>query len=248
MELLKMDLNLSKPLAFFDLETTGTDISKDRIVQMFFIKLFPDGREEERPYLINPGIPIPPDSSKVHGIYDNDVKDCKTFEMVAGELFEWLASCDLAGYNSDRFDIPLLSEEFKRAGISFPEEGTKTVDVFKIEKKVNSRTLSETYKRYTGRALDGAHDASADTRATKEILIHQLNSHVELPRDVAELSDIFNEGIVDLAGKLIKINGVICFNFGKHKGLPVSEHQDYVDWMLDHDFPSDTKEKLKMHR
>ena len=241
-----MKLQLKRPIVFFDLETTGTSPVRDRIVQMYFIKRLPDGREEVLESLVNPGVPIPPEVSRIHGITDDMVKDEKSFADIAAHLHGWLSGCDLAGYNSDNFDIPLLIEEFRRAGCEFPEEGTRSIDVLEIERRVNSRRLSATYKRYTGKELEDAHDAGADIRATVEILECQLEKHPELKPDIEGLAGNFSPSVrLDAAGKLVKIHGEICFNFGKHKGEPVKSRPDYVKWMLQADFQEDTKTWLR---
>lgn len=241
-----MNLQINRPLIFFDLETTGTSPNRDRIVQMHFIKVHPDGREEIFSSLVYPEMDIPSEASAIHGIYDADVAFEKSFNGHASTLYEFLSGCDLAGFNSDHFDIPLLVEEFNRAGYSFPEKDTRSIDVLLIERKVNSHKLTDTFKRYTGRDLDEAHDAGADIRATLEVLDHQLVQYPELGRSFEGLSrPVVDPNQVDRAGKLILINGVVCFNFGKHKGHPVKDHAEYVIWLLDNDFPDDTKLCLK---
>ena len=245
-----MNLELKRPIIFFDLETTGSNIGVDRIVQMYFLKINPDGTEDEYEKLINPQTPIPPEASKIHSIYDEDVENEKTFKEVAGELYQWLSNCDLAGYNSDIFDIPLLGKEFDRCGKSFPDENTITVDVIKIERKLNSHRLSETYQRYTGKELTNAHSAAADTKATRDVFKCQLESYPGIPSDIEGISDFINDGKkkVDIAGRLVMLNDVVCFAFGKYKNEPIKNRQDYIDWMLESDFPLETKKKLKEFR
>jgi len=176
-------MTLSKPIVFFDLETTGVNTSHDKIVQIGAIKLNIDGTEEVKNVLINPTIPIPAGATAVHGISDEDVKDKPKFNQIAKSFAAWLRGCDLAGYNSDNFDIPMLIEEFSKAGVEFPEDGTSFVDVLKIERLVNSHTLGNTYKRYTGDELEGAHDALADVRATLTIFQKQLEVNSDFPED-----------------------------------------------------------------
>ncbi len=239
---------MQKPIVFFDLETTGVNTSSDRIVQIGAIKRLADGTEEVKNVLINPTIPIPEGATMVHGISNEDVQDKPKFVQVAKSFASWLAGCDLAGYNSDNFDVPMLIEEFSRAGIEFPEEGTNFIDVLKMERMVNSHTLENTYKRYTGEELKGAHDALADVRATLEIFNRQLEKNEELPKDAAAI-DAYCQGDnkrVDYAGKLYQKDGGIYWRFGKHKGKLVSETASYAKWVLDSDFPSETKKQIRL--
>jgi len=241
-----LELQLHNPLVFFDLETTGIDPSKDRIVQMHFIKRRPDGGEEIYAALVNPGIPISAEATEIHGIRDQDVQGERTFQEIALELMTWLSGSDLAGYNSNKFDIPLLAEEFHRAGHDYNIRDIQTIDVFLLEKKVNSHKLEETYKRYTGKSLDDAHDAGADIRATMEILDHQLARNPHLGDTIEGLGGpLLTEEGIDLAGKLKIIDGEACYTFGKHKGHPVKNHTDYARWMIDNDFPAETKRHLR---
>lgn len=237
-------------MVFFDLETTGTNISQDRIVEICYIKVYPDGHDEPHTMRINPGMHIPEESSAVHGIYDKDVEDKPRFDEVASQIYNDMEGCDLAGFNSDRFDIPLLYEEFARAGINMDTTSIKTVDVQVIYHKMEQRTLSAAYKYYCGSNLDDAHSAEADTRATYEVLKAQLDKYPELENDVDSLGKFssYNNN-VDFAGRMAyDENNVPVFNFGKFKGFPVAEtlarNPGYYDWMMKSDFPRETKDKL----
>lgn len=246
-----MELNLKKPLVFFDLETTGINIAKDRIVELSFLKVHPNGKEEIRSRRINPEMPIPAEATAIHGITDEDVKDCPTFRQVAKSLADHLEGCDLAGFNSSRFDVPLLAEEFLRAGVDFDMSKRKLVDVQIIYHKKEPRTLEAAYKFYCDKELDNAHSAEADTIATYEILKSQLKLYPDLENDVEILSkeySSFNDN-VDFAGRMIfNENNVEVFNFGKHKGKPVAEvlkkEPSYYTWMMEGDFPLNTKQML----
>lgn len=246
-----MQLNLKNPLIFFDLETTGINISKDKIVEISLLKVYPNGKEEIKTRLINPEMPIPAESTAIHGITDKDVKDSPTFKQVAKSLVEILEGCDLAGFNSSRFDVPMLSEEFLRAGIDFDMSKRKFIDVQIIFHRKEPRTLEAAYKYYCNKDLDNAHSAEADTKATYEVLKQQLVKYPDLANDVNVLSkeySSFNDN-VDFAGRMIyDANGVELFNFGKHKGRPVSQvlmdEPGYYAWMMDGDFPLNTKQAL----
>ena len=201
-----MKLNLQNPIIFFDLETTGVDVAKDRIVELCYIKVFPNGNEESKSMRLNPGMPIPPKASEVHGIYDADVVDCPTFKEIAPELFRTFQGCDLAGFNSNKFDIPLLCEEFMRQGMDFDVSKRKCIDVQNIYHKLERRTLVAAYKYYCEKDLENAHSALADTRATLEVLEAQLDRYPsDLKNDVdflAEYSKMNNN--VDFAGRIIR--------------------------------------------
>ena len=246
-----MKLNLKNPLVFFDLETTGINITKDRIVEISLLKVHPNGKEEIKSRLINPEMPIPAQATAIHGITDNDVKDCPTFKQVAKSLADMLEGCDLAGFNSSRFDVPMLSEEFLRAGVDFDMSKRKFVDVQIIFHKKEQRTLEAAYKFYCDKELQNAHSAEADTIATYEVLKSQLDRYPDLENDVAFLSkeySSFNNN-VDFAGRIIfDDKGVEVFNFGKHKGKPVVQvlrnEPSYYSWMMDGDFPLNTKQVL----
>ncbi|PCJ82798.1 MAG: DNA polymerase III subunit epsilon [Flavobacteriales bacterium] len=246
-----MKLNLSSPLAFFDLETTGVNVASDRIVEYSVLKINPDGSQEIKTQRINPTVPIPATSSEIHGIYDIDVKDAPTFNEIAAELNEFLANCDLAGYNSNKFDVPLLLEEFLRAGMEFDIKNRKLVDVQNIFHKMEQRTLVAAYKFYCNKELTDAHSAEADIKATHEVFEAQLERYEELQNDVNFLSEFSTFGnFVDFAGRFVyDENGVETFNFGKHKGKPVEEvlmsEPSYYHWMMKGDFPRYTKKVLK---
>ncbi len=245
-----MKLNLKKPIIFFDLETTGTDISKDRIVEICYIKIFPDGREVEYTKRINPGMHIPEVASAVHGIYDEDVKDSPLFKDVAKEIANEFAGCDVAGFNSNRFDLPLLAEEFLRAQVDIDLSRLDAIDVQVLYHKREPRTLTAAYKFYCGKELEDAHSALADTRATYEVLKAQLDHYADMENDMAALSkeSCFTNN-VDFAGRIVyDENGREVFNFGKYKGMPVDAVLDrdpgYYGWMMNGDFTLNTKQVL----
>ncbi|PJB16343.1 MAG: DNA polymerase III subunit epsilon [Flavobacteriales bacterium CG_4_9_14_3_um_filter_32_8] len=246
-----MNLKLTRPLAFFDLETTGLNIASDRIVEISIVKIFPNGDKEIKTKRINPTIPISKESSSIHGIYDKDVKDKATFNDVAKELAEFIDGCDLAGYNSNKFDIPLLAEEFLRANIDFDVSKFKLIDVQNIFHKMEQRTLVAAYKFYCNKDLDNAHSAEADTTATYEILEAQLEKYSDLKNETTFLSEFSQiTKNVDLLGRIIYNNkNVETFNFGKHKGKTVIEvlekEPGYYSWMMNGDFPLYTKKVLK---
>ena len=236
-----------KPIVFFDTETTGVDVVKDKIVQLAVIKIYPDGTEEEKTVLFNPEIPIPEEATKVHRITDDDIANEPIFSKKAKGIAQFFSGCDIAGYNSDKFDIPILSEEMNRCGIQFPEEGTLTLDCYSIEKVINSHKLSETYKRYIGKDLEGAHDASADTRATVDVFMAQVEKIKEINKsdelDLQEIKELYqgDKILADFAGKFYFKDGELYFNFGKHQDKMVVEERGYVNWMLNNDFPTQTK-------
>ena len=242
-------LQLTKPLAFIDLETTGVNLATDRIIEIAIVKVLPDGKRSVKRKLINPGMPIPKQSSDVHGITDEMVKDAPVFKDVAHELKQMLDGCDIAGYNSNRFDIPLLVEEFLRADVDFDMKGRRLLDVQNIFHKMEQRTLSAAYKFYCNKNLDGAHSAEVDASATHEILIAQLERYPDLGTSIdSVLKLIGEESIVDFARRFILENGVEIFNFGKYKGKAVADvlrnEPQYYDWMMKGDFPQYTKQKL----
>lgn len=239
-----MNLLLTRPIVFFDLETTGTDFVADRIVQISVLKVLSDKSEESRTRLVNPGRPIPKEASDIHGITNQDVKDQPKFKEVARGLSDFLSGSDLAGYNSNNFDIPFLVEEFARCGIEFPDTNARFIDVCTIFKRKEERTLTAAYKFYCDKILENAHNAEADVRATFEVFQGQLERYQDLgAASVQELHDYCNRGeIVDYARKLTKNEaGEIVFNFGKHKNEPVTKRLDYAKWMIDSDFPEGTK-------
>ncbi len=257
-----MELNLKNPIAFFDLETTGTNIANDRIVEISIVKIGLNGEEEIRTRKINPTIPIPLESSLIHGIYDDDVKDEVTFKQIAKSLATFLEGCDLAGYNILKFDVPMLVEEFLRANVDFEVSQRKLVDAQKIFFLMEKRNLSSAYKYYCGKKLEGAHSAEADTLATYEVLKAQLDKYqgqdVEdmsgtkigtIENDMKVLHELTNQQMVDLAGRMVfNKDGKEVFNFGKHKGKEVSEvlnrEPSFYDWIMKGDFPLDTKRRL----
>ena len=246
-----MKLNLKNPLVFFDLETTGTNINSDRIVEICYLKVYPNGNEESKTMRINPEMHIPEASSAIHGIYDADVADCPTFKDVAKNIANDIEGCDLAGFNSNRFDIPLLAEEFLRVGVDIDMMKRKFIDVQVIFHKLEQRTLSAAYKFYCDKNLEDAHTAEADTRATYEVLKAQLDHYPDvLENDMKFLADYssYNKN-VDFAGRIVyNEQGVEVFNFGKYKGMPVAEilKKDigYFGWLMQGDFTLNTKNVL----
>jgi len=245
-----MKLNLKNPIVFFDLETTGTNIVFDRIVQIAYHKVYPNGKEETKSYLINPGMPIPAEATAIHKITNEDVAVCPFFKDVVAEIVRDIEGCDLAGYNSNRFDIPLLAEELLRAEVDIDLSKRKFVDVQVIFHKMEQRTLTAAYKFYCDKDLEGAHDAKADTLATYEVLMAQLDKYTELNNDVDYLSKFTTQNNnVDFSGKFIyNERGEEVFNFGKYKGQRVEDvlknDTGYYGWMLNGDFSLHTKKVL----
>lgn len=258
-----MNLNLKRPLAFFDLETTGVNVSADRIVEISILKVFPDGSEAVKTLKLNPGIPIPLESSLFHGIYDEDVQHAPTFKDVAVEIADFIGDADLAGYNSNKFDIPVLMEEFIRAEVDFSLEGRHFIDVQNIFHQMEQRTLKAAYRFYCDRNLDNAHSAEDDVRATYAVLKSQLDRYqnvewedksgkkcIPVVNDVAALHDFTNlNRPVDFAGRMVfNEKGEEVFSFGKHKGRLVEEvfaiEPSYYSWMKQGDFPLYTKKCL----
>lgn len=246
-----MKLNLKNPIVFFDLETTGTNINSDRIVEICYLKVYPNGNEESKTMRINPGMHIPEASTAIHGIHDEDVANCPRFKEVAASIAKDIEGCDLGGFNSNRFDIPVLAEEFLRAGIDIDLSRRKFVDVQVIYHKLEQRTLSAAYKFYCNKNLEDAHSAEADTRATYEVLKAQLDRYPDvLENDIAFLAEYSSYSRnVDFAGRMVyDDNGVEVFNFGKYKGVSVAEvlHKDpgYYSWILQGDFTLNTKQML----
>ena len=242
-----MKLKLTRPLVFFDLETTGTNITRDRIVEISLVKLMPDGRVVEKTRRINPGVPIPAEATAIHHITDEDVAAEPTFRQVAASLAQQLEGCDIAGFNSNRFDIPLLDQEFERAGVKFDISRARFIDVQTIYHKKEPRTLTAAYRYYCDKDLEEAHSALADTRATMEVLLKQLERYDDLPADVTQLSEFAcaNHN-VDLMGRLIyddQKREVI--NFGKYKGRLAEEvlatDPGYYSWIMQGDFAQNTK-------
>lgn len=246
-----MKLNLQKPLIVFDLETTGTSITQDRIVEISYIRVEPNGNEFTHTMRINPGRHIPEEATQVHGITDEDVKDCPTFKDVAQDLANKFRGCDFAGYNSNHFDLPLLMEEMLRAGVNFDISNARMVDVQTIFHKMEKRTLTAAYKFYCGKDLEGAHAAVNDTRATYEVLQAELDHYgPQLKNDIGWLAEFSrNNRNADLAGRLIyNDKNEIVFNFGKYKGQRVEDvflkDPGYYSWILQGDFAQSTKNVL----
>ena len=245
-----MQLNLRNPLVFFDLETTGIDIAKDRIVEISMVKVMPNGQEIVKTRRINPGMPIPPESTAIHGITDEDVKDCPKFKEIAKSLAAQIEGCDLAGFNSNRFDIPMLAEEFLRAGVDVDLNRRKFIDVQTIFHKMEQRNLTAAYKFYCNKDLANAHSAEADTMATYEVLKAQLDRYPELENDVNFLSKYSSfTNNVDFAGRMVyNEKGQEVINFGKYKGRLVEEvlksDPSYYAWIMNGDFPLNTKKML----
>lgn len=242
-------LTLKRPIIFFDLETTGTDPAKDRIVELALIKIHPDGKRERYVKRVNPGMPIPKSSSDIHGITDEDVKDSPLFKHIARELYEWMHNCDLGGYNSSKFDLPLLAEELLRAGINVDFTERHMIDVQQIFFKMEARTLSAAYSFYCNKEMQDAHSAEADILATIEVLESQLDRYQQLAQEVKGLHDFTNtEQYVDYARRIVMKDGAPVFNFGKHKGRKVTdvftEEPQYYDWMMQSDFALHTKQKI----
>jgi DNA polymerase III subunit epsilon len=242
-------LQLTHPLAIIDLETTGVNFGTDRIVEIAIVKIMQDGKKLVKRKLLNPEMPISASSTEIHGITNDMVKDAPTFRQVANEIKQFLDNCDLAGYNSNRFDIPMLAEEFLRIGMEFDGKGRKLLDVQKIFHMMEQRTLSAAYRFYCNKELEGAHGAEADATATWEVLEAQVVKYPQLGTNVDSiLKCIGEEAVVDFARRMVLENGVEVFNFGKHKGRSVAEilkaEPQYYDWMMKGDFPLHTKQKL----
>lgn len=245
-----MTLNLKRPLIVFDLETTGLSVTTDRIIELSYIKLLPNGSNTQVTQRFNPGIPIPPQASAIHGIYDNDVAEMPFFKDKAHELVKEFAGCDFGGYNSNKFDFPLLVEEFIRCGIDFDTDNRKFIDAQRIFHIMEPRTLSAAYKFYCEKELVNAHSAAADTHATLEILMSQIQKYPELKNDIDFLHAFSGQSNnVDLAGR-IQLNDKkeAVFNFGKHRNKKVIDvfkvEPSYYKWMMDGDFALETKQKI----
>jgi len=256
-----MNLNLRKPLAFFDLETTGISITHDRIVEISILKVSPNGEKEVKTMKVNPGKPIPIESSLIHGIYDEDVKDAPQFQQIAKSIANFLEGCDLGGYNIVKFDVPMLVEEMLRANVDFDMKTRNLVDAQKIFFLMEPRTLSAAYKFYCQKELHNAHSAEADTLATFEIFCSQIDKYegvevqekegvvVPVKNDMTVINKLSLSNQVDFAGRIVyNKNNVPVFNFGKHKDVPVvdviKKEPNYYTWMMDGDFPLDTKKRL----
>lgn len=246
-----MVLELKKPLVIFDLETTGINISNDRIVEISYLKIHPNQKEEGKTIRVNPGIPIPPESTAVHKISDADVANCPQFKEIAKELAATFTGCDFAGFNSNKFDVPLLAEEFLRAKVDFDWTKPKFIDAHVIFCKKEQRTLTAAYQFYCDKELTDAHAAESDTKATYEVLLAQLERYQDLPRNIEELSaySAHNRN-ADFAGRIVyDDNDREVFNFGKHKGKLVSEvfnniDPSYYSWIMHGEFPLYTKQVI----
>jgi DNA polymerase-3 subunit epsilon len=249
-----MKLNLNRPICFFDLETTGTNVATDRIVEMAILKVHPNGNTESKSWLINPEMPIPAEVTAIHGITDEQVANEPTFKQRSREIQQFIQGCDLAGFNSNRFDIPLLAEELLRAELDFDMKNTVAVDVQTIFHKMEKRTLGAAYTFYCGKNLTDAHSAVADTQATYEVLLAQLERYPELENDVKSLAAFSTHSeFVDFAGFIRKDkSGTPVFGFGKHKDRKVTEvleaEPGYFGWLLNADFPRYTKKVLTQIR
>lgn len=248
-----MNLTLQRPFAVFDLETTGINVTQDRIIEIAIVKIHPDGTEEEYYKRVNPTVPIPKESTEIHHISDEDVKDEPTFAQLADELAAFIGDADLAGYNSNKFDIPVLAEEFLRCNHPFDIRARKFVDVQNIFHKMEQRTLAAAYQFYCQQSMENAHNALYDTRVTLDVFRAQLQRYQDLAKTVDGLAEFSRQGNVewhDFAGRLAKTpEGKIIYNFGKHKGKTVEEicesEPGYYGWMLDADFPLYTKQLLR---
>ncbi len=244
-----MNLQLTRPIAFIDLETTGINISTDRIVEIAIVKISPDGSRLVKRKIINPTIPIPQGAIDVHGITNEMVKDAPTFKQASNEIKQFIEGCDIGGYNSNRFDIPMLVEEFLRCELNIDIESRKLVDVQKVYHLMEQRTLSAAYKFYCQKELEGAHGAEVDATATYEVLEAQIEKYSQIGNTVDSIIKFTGEEqIVDFSRRFIMENGVEIFNFGKHKGKPVTrvlkEEPQYYDWMMKGDFALHTKLKI----
>ena len=245
-----MKLNLKRPIIFFDLETTGVDTANDRIVEISMIKIMPDGEEIVRTRRINPQMHIPEQASAIHGITDEMVKDEPTFAQIAKSMAQFIEGCDFGGFNSNRFDLPMLVEEFMRVGVDVDFRNRQFVDVQTIFHKMEQRTLVAAYKFYCDKDLNEAHSAEADTRATYEVLKAQLDRYPDLQNDIAAFAEFSERGhTADFAGRIgYNDKGEEIFNFGKHKGRKVEdvfrEDPSYYSWMINGDFPLYTKKVI----
>jgi len=245
-----MQLNLNKPICFFDLETTGINISKDRVVEISILKIYPDGKEESKTWRVNPEMKIPAEVTAIHGITDADVANAPTFKELSKEIYNMIKDSDLGGFNSNRFDIPLLAEELLRSDVDFDMKGRVSVDVQTIYHKMEQRTLSAAYKFYCDKNLEGAHGAEADTNATFEVLKKQIQKYDVLENDMKFLSEFSSrKKFADFAGFIVFNKAEEeCFSFGKHKNKKVvdilEQEPGYFGWLLNADFPLYTKKVL----
>ncbi|MGI9569646.1 MAG: 3'-5' exonuclease [Desulfobulbia bacterium] len=251
-----MNIPLKKPIIFFDLETTGLDIGKDKIVQIAAIKFYPDGNNETKNIILNPEIPIPKEASDVHGLTDEIVKDKPAFKQYAKSMLEWFSGCDLAGYNTNRFDIPFLVSQFESEGLELDLSEVSFLDVFALENKLFPRDLSTVYKKYLNEELSDAHNALADIQATVEIFNSQLSwmddkeVHTDIEANSVEQIDKAIQGDkkrADVFSKFVFQDGVLVWNFGKNKGQDVKKDTSYVDWFIQSDFPEQSKQFLRKY-
>ena len=243
-----LNMQLDRPLVFFDIESTGTVVTRDRIVELSVIKFLPDGSRECTTRRLNPEMAIPEAASKIHGIYDADVANAPTFAIIAQNLHHYLEGCDLAGYNIVGFDIPLLVEEFRRAGLEFSLEGRRVIDSFRIFCKLYPRTLTAAYRLFCGKELEDAHSAEADTMATVEVFLGQLEKHPELPRDLDELHkfcDLRDPDAIDASNRFKWSGSEVIVNFGKNYGQTLrhlaANDPGFLRWILRADFADDVK-------
>ncbi len=241
-------LKLDKPLIVFDIESTGLSPRQDRIIELAAIKVTPDGSEIEKSWLLNPTVRIPPETTKIHGITDEIVKNCPTFKERAEEIFEFFRDCDLSGFNADRFDIPCLEEEFARVGLNFAASARRHVDVQRIYHRMEPRDLSAAVQFYLGRTHDGAHGAEADTRATLEVLKAQMRKYPSLPGDVAAMDEYLaphDPRNADRNGMLRWVNGELTINFGRKKGAVLRkmllDDPGYLRWIIKGDFDTEVR-------
>lgn len=257
-----MKLNLKIPLCFFDLETTGTNISQDRIIEISVIKIMPSGEQLRKTHLVNPTIPIPPESSAIHGIRDEDVKDQPTFRELAKEYARFMEGADLAGFNILKFDVPVLVEEFLRADVEFDYQRKRIIDAQRIFHLMEKRTLRAALQFYCGKELVNSHSAEADTEATIDVLLAQIDRYANqevtdtsgkrvgvIQNDMDILGQLSQLDTFDLAGRMVRNDkGEVVFNFGKHKGKTVlgvlRDEPSYYEWFMNGDFPLDSKRKL----
>lgn len=243
-----LNMKFERPIVFFDCETTGLNVAKDRIVSISVLRVNPDGSTEGKSAIVNPEMPIPKEASDVHGITDDVVVGKPTFKQISKSLHTFMKDCDIAGYNNNQFDNVILCEEFSRVGLDFPEGVVRSIDVCAIFKKLEQRTLSAAYKFYCGKELDDAHTSTADTIATAEVFAAQLNKYDELKaKTIDEIADFCKvDNRVDLAGRIImNEQGEYLFNFGKNRNQKVLENRSYAEWMLSSDFSGNTKAVLR---